>query len=88
MFRVKPYLYTHKRLGYTDGKVVRMCRRGWEVVSISGGGLGGARIATFRRPNPRYKGQPEPVYYTPPHPPTTAVTVSRRARNRRRRIGG
>lgn len=38
------------RLGYGNGKVDRMLRRGWKLESISGGGLGGARIATFSKP--------------------------------------
>lgn len=38
------------RLGYGNGKVDRMLRRGWKLESISGGGLGGARMATFSKP--------------------------------------
>lgn len=37
------------RLGYGDGKVRRMIRRGWKLEQISGGGLGSARMATFSK---------------------------------------
>lgn len=37
------------RLGYGDRKVRAMLRKGWKLESISGGGLGAARTATFSK---------------------------------------
>lgn len=46
----KTHHYKTMRLGYSDRRVAKMLRRGWTVVTISGGGLGSARVATFSKP--------------------------------------
>uniref|UniRef100_A0AAU7J7J9 Uncharacterized protein n=2 Tax=unclassified bacterial viruses TaxID=12333 RepID=A0AAU7J7J9_9VIRU len=44
------------RTGWTDRKIKKYVKAGWEVVAQRGGVLGSAGEVTLRRPNPAYKG--------------------------------
>ncbi|WKW87055.1 hypothetical protein SEA_NICOLE72_18 [Microbacterium phage Nicole72] len=53
----EPYEVKRVATGYTNRKVARLVKKGWEVVAQRGGVLGSAGEVTLRRPNPRYRGE-------------------------------
>lgn len=53
----EPYEVKTIRTGYTNRKVAKYVKAGWEVVAQRGGVLGSAGEVTLRRPNPKYRGE-------------------------------
>ncbi|QGJ95278.1 hypothetical protein QDA11_gp59 [Microbacterium phage Jayden] len=51
----EPYEVITVRTGYTDRKIKKYVKQGWEVVAQRGGMLGTGKETTLRRPNPKYK---------------------------------
>ncbi|QGJ89470.1 hypothetical protein PBI_SMARTIES_66 [Microbacterium phage Smarties] len=51
----EPYEVLTVRTGYSNRKVAKLVKKGWEVVAQRGGVLGSAGEVTLRRPNPKYR---------------------------------
>ncbi|QNL30271.1 hypothetical protein SEA_CLEARASMUD_61 [Microbacterium phage ClearAsMud] len=52
--QIEPYEVKTIRTGYSNRKVAKLVKKGWEVVAQRGGVLGSAGEVTLRRRNPNY----------------------------------